>query len=100
MRLGWKPSASALGSPSPATRIRYKPNELEAVVRHRVTLLVVIGKAPHSELARHFVATVPRITAFLDRHRPPLIAKVYRPSPAELARNANAPGTVSLWYPE
>jgi hypothetical protein len=27
-------------------RIRYKPNELAAVIRHRVRLLVVIGKAP------------------------------------------------------
>jgi len=80
--------------------IRYKPNELDAVVRHRVALLVVIGKASYPELARHFVVTVPRITVFLTRHRPPFIAKVYQPSPAESARNPDAPGTVSLWYPE
>ncbi|MEX2271823.1 MAG: hypothetical protein WD690_10150 [Vicinamibacterales bacterium] len=42
-------------------RIRYKPNELAAVVRHRVTLLVVVGKAPHLELARSFVNTVAQI---------------------------------------
>jgi hypothetical protein len=30
------------------TRIRYKPNELAAVVHHGVRLLVVIGKAPFS----------------------------------------------------
>lgn len=82
------------------TRIRYKPNELDAVVRHHVALLIVIGKAPHAVLARHFVATVPRITSLLERYRPPLIAKVHRPRDAELARDPRAPGTVSLWYPK
>ncbi|MGH8584652.1 MAG: hypothetical protein ACREWE_00155 [Gammaproteobacteria bacterium] len=81
-------------------RIRYKPNELAAVDLHRVTLLVVVGKAPFPKLARHFVATVPRITHFLAGHTPPLIAKVYRPSPAELAKNPDTPGTVTLWYPK
>ena len=81
-------------------RIRYKPNELAAVVQYRATLLVMVGQAPHADLARHFVNMVPRVLAFLDRHRPPVIAKVYRPSPAELARNARATGRVELWYPK
>jgi hypothetical protein len=81
------------------TRIRYKPNELAAVARHRVRLLVVVGRAPHAVLGRNFVATVPRIARFLERHQPPFIAKVHRPAPLEIARNAAAPGTVSLWYP-
>jgi PIN like domain len=33
-------------------RIRYKANELGAVMRHRVAMLVLIGKAPYPELAR------------------------------------------------
>jgi hypothetical protein len=37
-------------------RIRYKPNERDAVMRHRVALLVVVGKAPFSDLARSLVA--------------------------------------------
>ena len=80
-------------------RIRYKPNELAAVVEHRTKLLVVIGSAPHVDLARSFVATLPRILAFLAAHPPPVIGKVYRPSPAELARHAGARGRVELWYP-
>ena len=32
-------------------RIRYKPNELAAVSRYRVPLLVVVGRAPYPELA-------------------------------------------------
>lgn len=81
-------------------RIRYKPNELAAVIKHSVALLVVIGHAPYPQLAKHFVATAPKIDAFLAAHKRPLIAKVYRPSPAELSANPNAPGNVSLWYPK
>jgi len=80
-------------------RIRHKPNELAAVRRHRVALLVVIGSVPFPQLARHFVATIPRISAFLAHHEAPFIAKVYRPSPSDVAKDPDAPGSVSLWYP-
>jgi len=80
-------------------RIRYKPNELAAIVRHRVSLLVVVGHAPYAELARAFVATAPKILRFVAEHEPPFIGKVHRASPAELAKNAHASGRVELWYP-
>lgn len=80
-------------------RIRYKPNERDAVMRHNVALLVIIGAAPFAELAHAFVATLPRIEHFLARHKPPFIAKVYRPSPADAAQHGAAPGRVELWYP-
>jgi hypothetical protein len=80
-------------------RIRYKPNELAAVIEHRVGLLVVIGKVPLPQLARSFVATRHRVEAFVQSHKTPFIAKVYRPTPAQLAENQNAPGTLTLWYP-
>jgi hypothetical protein len=76
-----------------------KPNELAAVVRHNVRLLVVIGKAPFPQLAQHFGATLPRIIEFVEHHSAPWIAKVYQPSPGELAKNAGAQGSVSVWYP-
>lgn len=79
-------------------RIRYTPNELAAVMRHGVALLVIIGKAPYPELAHAFVATLPRIESFLADHIPPYIAKVYRPSPSEKGRSHVA-GRVELWYP-
>ncbi len=79
-------------------RIRYKPNELNAVVQHRVALLVIVGKAPFPDLARTFVTSLPIVENFLRRHKPPFIAKVYRPSPAETARRGTAPGRVELWY--
>jgi hypothetical protein len=80
-------------------RIRYKPNERDTVMRHGVALLVIVGAAPFPDLARAFVAMLPRIEQFLTRHKPPFIAKVYRPPPAETVRRSTAPGRVELWYP-
>ena len=80
-------------------RIRYTPNELAAVLSHSVALLIVVGKAPYPELAANFVSTATRIERFLERHRAPFIAKVYRPSPEERKRDAEAAGSISLWYP-
>lgn len=80
-------------------RIRYTPNELSAVVRYRVALLVVIGHAPFPQLARHFVNSLRRVETFVETYEPPYIAKVYRASPADLAKNSTASGSVSLWYP-
>ncbi len=68
-------------------------------MRHRVALLVIVGKAPFPELARAFVATLPRIERFLVSHDPPFIAKVYRPPPGDVARRNVSPGRIELWYP-
>jgi hypothetical protein len=81
-------------------RIRYTPNELAAVVRHSVRLLVIVGKVPLPALAANFVATLPRIETFIANHQPPYIAKIYRASPTDVARNPNAPGTITPWYPK
>ncbi len=80
-------------------RIRYKPNEREAVMRHSVALLVIVGAAPFPDLARAFVASMSVIEHFLSRHKPPFIAKDYRPSPAQTVRRHAAAGHVELWYP-
>jgi len=82
------------------SRIRYKPNELAAIIAHRVALLVIVGKAPYPELAHSFVATLDRILAFLNDHPPPVIGKVYRPSQTDLTTNPAAHGRVELWYPQ
>jgi hypothetical protein len=79
-------------------RIRYKPNELNAVIKHRVALLVLVGKAPFPDLVRSFVATRPRIETFLDTHVAPFIAKVYRGSAA--GDTSPPSGRIELWYPK
>ena len=75
-------------------RIRYKPNERDAVIRHRVGLLLVVGDAPFLALADNFVETLPKIERFLESHPPPFIAKIYRPSPGERRQG----GRIELWY--
>ena len=82
------------------SRIRYTPNEKQTMIAHGVRLLVIIGQAPYPELAKSFVATRVRIEAFLQKHDPPFIAKVYRASPTERALNPSAPGHISLWVDE
>ncbi len=81
-------------------RIRYTPNELAAVVEHKVRLLIVSGKVPFPELAENFVRTLPKIEAFLDRNEPPYIAKVYRPGAARISKGVISGGTIELWYPK
>jgi PIN like domain len=81
------------------SRIRYKPTERDAVMRHSVALLVIVGKAPFPELATAFVATLPRIERFLESQKPPFIAKVYRATPGDAARHGVSPGRIELWFP-
>jgi len=80
-------------------RIRYKPNERHAVFDAGLGLILLIGNAPHPELAANFVRTIDPITNFLSRRRPPFIAKVYRPSLKDVARNPQASGRIDLWLP-
>lgn len=80
-------------------RIRFKPNERAAVMAHQVALLVLIGHAPTTELAASLIRTRSRIERFIDRCAAPYIAKVHRPSPAELLRNPAALGRIEHWYP-
>ena len=82
------------------SRIRYVPNELDAVKRFKVPLLILVGQTTTTELAHNFVRTLPRIEAFLDGRSPPCIGKVYRSMPAELVKSAAAPGRVELWFPK
>jgi hypothetical protein len=79
-------------------RIRYKPNERGAVMRHGVALLVIVGAASFPDLAHAFVTTLPSVERFLARHKSPFIAKVYRPTQGEATHGATA-GRVELWYP-
>ena len=81
-------------------RIRYTPNELAAVVEHKVRLLIVSGKAPFPELAENFVRTISKIEVFLDRHTPPYIAKVYRSGASKSAKGNARVGAIQLWYPK
>jgi hypothetical protein len=68
-------------------------------MRNNVGLLVIIGAAPFPDLARAFVTCLPVVEQFLQQHKSPFIAKVYRRTPAETARRGAGPGRVELWHP-
>lgn len=82
------------------TRIRYRPNELDAVVRFNVQLVVVSGKWTAAELAHNFVNTMRRVEVLLAQYSAPLIVKVYRAAAAELRANPSASGRAEVWYPK
>ena len=79
-------------------RIRYKPNEL-AAVSARCRAPRPDRATPMPMLAKNFIASIARIERFFDRHRAPLIAKVYRAPPSELQRFPLAVGRIEQWYP-
>ena len=60
-------------NPANPARLEHSP----AVIRHRVRLLVVVGKAPSAALALTFVATAPKVLRFVERHKPQVISRVY-----------------------
>ena len=70
------------------------------LARRMVAPWIMVDELIYSELAKSFVATRARIEAFLQKHDPPFIAKVYRASPTERALNPSAPGHISLWVDE
>jgi hypothetical protein len=80
------------------SRIRYRPNERDAVLAARVGLFVLVGRAAHLDLAHNFVATAPVVYRFIQRHEPPFVAKVHRPGPSRSQQRR--PGTVEMWLTE
>ena len=76
--------------------ISRRANEKSAVFRAGLGLIVVVGGAPHAELAQNFVATRSAIERFLGHHSPPFVARLYRPTPAELKRKRPR-GRIELW---
>lgn len=77
-------------------RSRYRDNQRDAVMRAGVRLFILIGHTTTHELAENFINTTHRITAFLERHTLPFIAKIYRPILKERAARSNRPGRVEL----
>jgi PIN like domain len=80
-------------------RMRYKANERDAIVSNRIALLLIVGSAPHADLAHSFVRTRDKIESFVRENTPPYIAKIFRAEPRDLLRNPHAKGRIELWYP-
>jgi hypothetical protein len=80
-------------------RIRYKPNGRDAVLQAGLGLIVLVGAAPHADLAGNFIRSVQQVEAFVARTPLPFIARLYRPSPADLRKKPSAPGRIVPWLP-
>lgn len=79
-------------------RIRYKPNEKNAVMQAGVGLFVLVGSTSHRELAENFIATIDKVADFIENNPPPFIAKIYRPSPSSTRKDGRRrPGQIRLW---
>ena len=56
------------------------------------------------DLGKQFPAILSAAGLAVERrahaHESPFIAKLYRPTPGELAKTADAAGRVELWYPQ
>ncbi len=57
--------------------IRYKTVEVDTLMEAGVKAFVIIGTAPHLELARAFVKATPSLCDFVHSNAGPFIAKVY-----------------------
>jgi predicted nuclease of predicted toxin-antitoxin system len=58
-------------------RIRYRPNELRALIEAEVRTFIVIARnRPMTEVATIVVQALPAIAAFLAQHSPPFVAKI------------------------
>lgn len=78
-------------------RIRYIPNERDAVMHAGVGLFILIGKVPSKELAQNFINTISRVRNFIEHNPPPFITKIHRPSKVEREKRPDCPGRVELW---
>jgi hypothetical protein len=72
-------------------RIRYKPNEKNAVKKFQVGLFVLVGKLPFTKLSENFILTLPKIQKFIDKNSRPFIAKIYH------SNKENKAGYVEMW---
>lgn len=61
-------------------RIRWEPDELDALMEAQVRAFFLIGKGPHPELARAVLACQLKIERFLRKHAGPFAARIYQQS--------------------
>jgi len=78
-------------------RMRYRPNEMDAIKRFKIGMFVIVGKAPLAELAQNFIHTFHQITRFIDKNPRPFIAKLYRPDQKKIKEKLQPSGYIKMW---
>lgn len=85
-------------------QIRWRANQRDLVMEHRVALLALSGTGRTADLATLVVENLAAVERFLVRHPPPFIAKVLPPATPRRARPGvtarSSPGTVTMWLTE
>ncbi len=71
------------------------PLEKRQLMEAGARAFVLVGSAPHPQLADNFVATLGKVHRFLRKNRGPFIAKISRPN--ERDRQLGRPGQVRMW---
>lgn len=61
-------------------RIRWEPDELDALMEAGVRAFFIIGKGPHLEFAHSVLAAYPRIRRLIDSQKQPFAARIYQHS--------------------
>lgn len=77
--------------------ISRRPNERAAVLKARLRLIVVVGRATHADLAENFVRSLASIQRFVTKHPAPFIARLYQPTPSDMAKKQQPRGRIELW---
>lgn len=95
----WIPEVARRGwiAVSHDARIRYKPNEKDAVLQSGLGLIILVGKVPHDQLAQNFIDSIARIDRFVGTEPKPFIAKLYLPGVAKRDGKESRGGRIERW---
>jgi hypothetical protein len=78
--------------------IRYVRIERDAVMLSGVAFFIVLAKGLSGyQVAEMLAATIPAIIRFRERHAPPFIAKVHRPTPGQSSGRVEMSLTLAEW---
>ncbi|MBI2567470.1 MAG: hypothetical protein HYV63_10600 [Candidatus Schekmanbacteria bacterium] len=79
-------------------RMLRAPALRNAVLESGGALLILVGgSVPARVTAESFINTLDQMERFLQKHKPPFIAKVFRPSPGKM-RSEPRPGRIELKF--
>jgi hypothetical protein len=80
--------------------MRYRSRERDAIMRHGVRAFMLMGRHKSSEHANNFIRCRHLIERTLRRQPGAFIAKLYHPTPRDLAKKQNPTGRIDVWLTE
>jgi hypothetical protein len=77
--------------------MRYTSREREAIMRHSVRAIMLIGTHTVQQHAKNFIRSGHLVERVLRRQQGPFIAKLHHPTPSEWERKRKPAGRVEIW---